>query len=234
MMGKIVSGGDVVTKTTNAILVLPAEHPVVKSKQRNPVFDSHRAASACCQCRMCTELCPRHLLGHPIDPSRFMRAVSNRNMSDTEAYLNAQYCSGCGVCETYSCMQGLSPRVLLSVAKNALKAGGIKPEPHEPSQAHPARSARFVPVERLTARLGLNKYNFATPISGYMKVKSVRLPLSMHIGAPSVAVVNEGDYVKKGQMVAKANNGLSVAIHSPIDGKVKFAGKEIIIQDCDL
>ena len=67
-----------------------------------------------------------------------------------------------------------------------------------------------------------------------MKVKSVRLPLSMHIGAPSVAVVNEGDYVKKGQMIAKANNGLSVAIHSPIDGKVKFAGKEIIIQDCDL
>ncbi len=230
MMGRIVASGDVITKTTNAILVLPSDHPVVQSKRRNPVFDAHRAASACCQCRMCSDLCPRHLLGHPIDPARFMRAIAHRNAGDTEAYLNSMYCSGCGVCETYACMQGLSPRTLLAVAKGELRKGGIKPAPHASEPVSVARDARNVPVERLTARLGLNKYDVQTPLSGEMTANLVRLPLSMHIGAPSVACVSAGDKVVKGQMVASANNGLSVALHASVSGTVKFVGNEIIIE----
>lgn len=230
MMGKIVTEADVVTKTTNAILVLPADHKVVKSKQRNPVFDAHRAASSCCQCRMCSELCPRHLLGHPIDPARFMLAIAHKNLSDTEAYVNALYCSGCGVCESYACMQGLSPRVLLDVAKREMRAGGIKPEKKEIAEIYPARDSRRVPVERLTERLGLGRYAVAAPLSGDIAVTKVRVPLNMHIGAPSVPTVKAGSSVTRGSIIAEAGKGLSVALHAPIDGTVKFVGKEIIIE----
>lgn len=230
MMGKIVTGADVVTKTTNAILVLPPDHAVVKSKQRRPVIDAHRAASACCQCRMCTELCPRHLLGYPIDPSRFMRAVSNHDARDSAAYVNSLYCSGCGLCEAFSCQQGLSPRVLLGVAKNELRKGGIKPEVREPAPIHYARDSRRVPVLRLAARLDLLKYKNSAPLSGEMTVNKVRVPLNMHIGAPAVAAVKAGDKVSKGDVIANAASGLSVNIHAPISGTVKLVGKDVIIE----
>ena len=230
MMGKLVNSGDVVTKTTNAILVLPQDHPVVRSKRRSPEIDAHRAASVCCQCRMCSDLCPRRLLGHPIDPARFMNAIAHRNVRDTEAYLNAQYCSGCGLCETYACMQGLSPRVLLDLAKRELRAGGIKPEKKEPAPVSGAREARLAPVERLTARLGLSKYPAEAPLKGDITVKSVRVPLSMHIGAPATPAVSVGNTVHKGDVIGKPGCGLSVGIHAPIDGKVKFVGKEIVIE----
>ena len=79
-------------------------------------------------------------------------------------------------------------------------------------------------------RSGLNKYDVQTPLSGEMTANLVRLPLSMHIGAPSVACVSAGDKVVKGQMIASANNGLSVALHASVSGTVKFVGNEIIIE----
>ncbi|MCI8459029.1 MAG: NADH-quinone oxidoreductase subunit J [Clostridia bacterium] len=230
MMGRIVSGGDVITKTTNAILVLPADHRIVQQKRRNPALDARRAQSACCQCHMCSDLCPRHLLGHPIDPARFMRAVSNHSATDTEAYVQALYCSSCGLCESYSCMQGLSPRNLLAVAKQQLRKGGIKPQTLVPAPVASARNARSAPVERLAARLGLGKYmRIEAPLSGDMPATRVRVPLSMHIGAPSVPAVQVGDTVQKGQVIALPANGLSVALHAPIHGRVTAVGNEIII-----
>lgn len=78
MMGRIGKGSDPVTKTTNAILVLPKDHLIVQKKMRTSAIDLKRAASICCQCNTCTDLCPRNNLGHPIDPARFMRAASNQ------------------------------------------------------------------------------------------------------------------------------------------------------------
>ncbi len=60
MMGNIGTGSQPVTKTTNAILVLPPDHYLVKKKNSNPSIEMNRAASICCQCQMCTDLCPRH------------------------------------------------------------------------------------------------------------------------------------------------------------------------------
>ena len=71
MMGRIGKGSDPVTKTTNAILVLPKDHLIVQKKMRTSAIDLKRAASICCQCNTCTDLCPRNNLGHPIDPARF-------------------------------------------------------------------------------------------------------------------------------------------------------------------
>ena len=70
MMGNIGSGSQPVTKTTNAVLVLPEEHLIVQRKRQKTSIDLKRAAASCCQCTMCTDLCPRNRLGHPIEPHR--------------------------------------------------------------------------------------------------------------------------------------------------------------------
>ena len=46
-------------------------------------------------------------------------------------------------------------------------------------------------------------------------------PLSQHIGAPAIPAVAVGDHVKKGDLVGKAAEGLSVNIHCGMDGVVK-------------
>ncbi len=125
MMGYLGARNEVVTKTTNAVIVLPHDHYVVMRKSSNVAIDMKRAMAACCQCRYCTDLCPRFLLGHPIEPHEFMRVVSNRDAKNVKPYLNSIFCSGCGLCEMYSCFQGLSPRTLISNFKSGLRAAGI-------------------------------------------------------------------------------------------------------------
>ena len=222
MMGKLVTVGDVVTKTTNAILVLPKELPLVQKKLTKTSIDIRRAMSTCCQCSYCTSLCPRNLLGHPIDPSSFMLAASTNVTNDTKPYLNSAFCSGCGLCELYSCSQGLSPRALLTATKMGLQKNGIKPAPTEGKPVHPHRDLRMIPLSRLRSHLGLDPYNVSAPMNeDTIKVKRLKIDLSQHIGAPAVAVVKKGDTVKAGQVIAAAKeNALSVCIHAPLDGKV--------------
>ena len=52
-------------------------------------------------------------------------------------------------------------------------------------------------------------------------IRKVKIHLSQHIGAPAVAIVEKGATVKAGECIAKAGNGLSVAIHSSVDGVVQ-------------
>jgi electron transport complex protein RnfC len=47
------------------------------------------------------------------------------------------------------------------------------------------------------------------------------VPLSQNIGAMSVPVVERGDEVKKGQMIAEPGGFVSIPIHAPTSGKVK-------------
>ncbi|MBA4321746.1 MAG: electron transport complex subunit RsxC [Odoribacter sp.] len=48
----------------------------------------------------------------------------------------------------------------------------------------------------------------------------VIIPLSQHIGAPALPVVEKGETVKTGQLIAKADGYVSANIHSPVSGKV--------------
>ncbi len=232
MMGSLGTPSQTVTKTTNAVLVLPKTLPLVQRKQSKVSIDIRRAMSACCQCSYCTSLCPRHLLGHPIDPSALMNAAAHNVTSDTTPYVNAAFCSGCGLCENYSCNQGLSPRSLLAATKASLRQKGVKP-PQEPEirPVEDVRDFRMIPVSRLRARLGLNPYNKSAPISEkQVKVKRLVIPLSQHIGAPAEAVVKKGDKVTDGQLIAKPKaEALSVGIHAPLSGKVTDVTKNSII-----
>jgi len=51
-------------------------------------------------------------------------------------------------------------------------------------------------------------------------VKSVTIPMAMHIGAPAIPAVKVGDCVKIGDLIAEANGFVSSPIHSSISGKV--------------
>lgn len=232
MMGRLGTENTVITKTTNAIILLPEEHKIVAKMNKNLSVEKKRASSSCCQCRTCTDLCSRHALGHPIEPHKIMRAVANNDTSDLSVFTNAAYCSGCGICENYACPQGLSPKSIIQEFKAGLRGAGIKVEKQEPAPVEEDRELRKLPVHRLAARLGLDKYDKAAPFKEELQAaKRVKIPTSQHIGAPAMPVVKKGDKVIRGQKIAEAREGLSVAIHSSIEGVVeKVTEKEIVIK----
>lgn len=223
MTGPIVGTYDVVTKTSNAVLVLPANHPVVQKKKGNAQVSLKRAMASCCQCQMCTDLCPRYLLGHPIEPHAFMRAATSGTTRDPKPFLDTMFCVSCGLCEMYSCMQGLSPRSLIQEYKTGLRANGV-PVPKGVAAAPVRRELAYrkVPVKRLQSRLGLDRYDHPAPLSEQeVTVSQVKLALSQHIGAPAQAVVKVGDAVTAGQVIGAAKEGaLSLPVHAPMDGIV--------------
>ncbi len=236
MMGSLVSQFDVVTKTTNAIVVLPKTHHVINKKTSNISIDMKRAMAACCQCRMCTDLCPRHLLGHPINPSEFMRSASSGNTQNTMALVDTMYCSQCGICEMYACGQGLSPRTLIGEYKAGLRKEGVKaPQGVNAAPVPKSRNYRRVPTYRLVTRLGLGKYDRPAPYADIKyNPKKVKVMLNQHIGVPGNLVVSEGEKVKTGQLVANVqDNALGVNIHASIDGKVSHITEKFIIIEAE-
>ena len=179
MMGNIMPGTAPITKTTNAILVLPENHYLVQRKRANTEVMLKRAAASCCQCSMCTDLCPRHLLGHPIQPHLFMRAATCKDVQDPNIFLDTFFCCSCGLCELYSCFQGLSPRTLMAEYKNGLRAAGVKAPQVQAAPVSPAREFRKAPMKRLMARLDLAKYDVSAPLQDEcVAVGSVKIPRS--------------------------------------------------------
>ena len=230
MTGRLAKKNDVVTKTTNAILVLPKDHPVIMKKKASTKINIYRAMSACCQCRMCTDICSRNLLGHPIEPHSVMRAVSKGMTSDIAAILNTAYCSQCRLCDMYSCQQGLSPGALIDVLKGEMRAKGIS-APSEPRfrGVDEQRPYKLVPMDRLIARLGVKEYNVEAPITDVkLNSKELKIALSQHIGQPAKAVVKKGDKVAGGQTLATCE-GLGADIHSPVSAKIKDITDKFII-----
>lgn len=232
MTGNIGTPGGFVTKTTNAVILLPHDHYIVQRKTVNPEIGMKRAMSACCSCRMCTDLCSRNLIGHPIDPQKFMHGISHNKVFDLKPFLDTFYCSQCGLCEMYSCMQGLSPASLIKTYRDGLRAKGIMPsKTPEFKGVNDKRNYRSVPVERLVRHLGLTKYNVETPfLEKDITSKRLVISLSQSIGAPSEAIVKKGDKVDANQMIATfPEEKLGVALHSPVKGKIIDVNDKFII-----
>lgn len=223
MTGKIVNGYDTITKTSNAILVMPSDQYIVRKRQSKISIDMKRAMSACCQCQMCTDLCPRNLLGHPIKPHAFMRASTSGSTKEVNTFMDTFYCSQCGLCEMYSCFQGLSPRTLIGQCKDSLRKNGVMP-PKEVKQKEVslARAYRGVSKERLTARLGLEKYDAKAPlVDELVETKLVKISMRQHIGAPAVPCAKKGDYIESGCVIGSVSaENLGANIHASISGTV--------------
>lgn len=221
MMGRFGADYEPVTKTTNAIIILPKNHSLVLKKNTRFTNSVARAASSCCQCQMCTDLCPRHALGHPIQPHLFMRCAANRDFQNVEPFVDTLFCSSCGLCEMFSCPQGLNPRTMMAEYKAGLRKEGVKPPTVEAGEVSKAREYRRVPEERLLARLGLGRYDKEAVLDDSIRdAQEVKILLSQHIGAPAVASVAVGDIVAIGDVIATAAEGLSVNIHASKAGKI--------------
>ena len=59
-------------------------------------------------------------------------------------------------------------------------------------------------------------------------IKSVTIPMTMHIGAPCTPVVKVGDTVKIGTLIGEMKGNISCPIHSSVSGKVTKVGDVLL------
>lgn len=64
------------------------------------------------------------------------------------------------------------------------------------------------------------QYSAHKPITEVALPKKAIIPLSQHIGAPAKPIVQKGDKVLVGQLIAEAGGFVSANIHSPVSGTV--------------
>jgi electron transport complex protein RnfC len=65
-----------------------------------------------------------------------------------------------------------------------------------------------------------NKISANASIENFPLVQTAYIAVNQHLGAPAEPVVSKGDYVKVGQLIAKANGFISANIHSSVSGTV--------------
>lgn len=218
-----------VTKKTKGLIVLPSDHTLIRKKQKPMEAAKRFNRSACEQCSMCTDLCPRHLLGHSTVPHKMMRAMAYDLPAD-ENVTAAQTCCQCNLCDYFSCPAGIHPRMANLYYMNGLREAGIKHTPKDSFTADPLRAYRQIPSARLIARLGLRKYNGPAPLEEeLLQTETVAISLHDHVGAPAAAAVREGDRVEKGQRIADVPEGaLGAPVHASVSGVVESVTSELI------
>lgn len=226
----------VVTKTTSGILVLPDDGYHARTSAIDFQRMLSRARSACIQCTSCTQLCPRHMLGHPLQPHRIMRKMamggSLQQLLNDPDIRGAQLCCECGICETYACPMGLFPRKINSMLKGELGKAGIRYQAQAQEwRPDPERENRKAPSEKVAARAGVRKYyNYEIRELVEGKPSRVEIPTKMHIGAPAVPVVSPGDRVTVGDRIAQPGEGaMGALVHASISGRVESVGERIVI-----
>lgn len=229
--GKIIPSLDSpILKTTKGILVFPKSHPLWGKFAPDLKAVLRRAVSTCCNCRECTELCPRYLLGHSMEPHNIMKVLSWRVAEEdklTEAYL----CCDCGLCENYACPMGLSPRRIAQSLKQKLIEHNV-PNPHknQPTSTRALFQFKRVPTGRLISRLGISIYDVPAPLVDVdFQPDEVVLLLRQHTGAPARPIVRVGDKVKRGDLIGDIPNGaLGAKLHASIEGVVSSITEEEI------
>ncbi len=234
MMGKVETDLDApVTKTSKGIIILNRDHPWVLSKSRRIEEMMRIGKTACCHCMLCTDLCPRYLLGHRLHPDKLMRlATYNDTCEKDEAATGAFLCCECGLCEL-ACIMSLQPWKLNQELKHRMAAVGIKNPLHEaPKKPNPFRPYRPYPIPKLVQRVGLAAYaHQEAPLIDYPgRVREVRLMLKQHLGAPCAPTVAPGDSVTRGQLVARPPEGaMGANIHASLDGRVKSVDQQSLV-----
>jgi len=210
-----------VTKTTGGLLVLPDDHLIIQRRKRSDESILNMAKTVCEQCRLCTELCPRHLIGHELSPHSLVRAMNYQHVASASTLLSALTCSECSVCESYACPVEISPMRINQLLKKQLRAQGAKYQ-GELRDADPMAEYRMVPIQRLISRLNLAPFYHEAPlVESNWQPELVTIPLLQHIGAPAEACVQIGDVVSAGQCIAQPKvDALSVAIHASIAGHI--------------
>ena len=234
-MGKIVSADTAtVTKTTKALLILPDNTEAVRSKKINVRLAVARAETACCQCTRCTDMCPRALLGYPLEPHKMVRTAMSSAIVMPKMVISATLCCGCGVCESLACNQGISPKAVINNYKALLAKNKMRYSSQADVKVAGERGYRMIPSERWASALGVLKFDRVPEYKGVVDgIFRAEISLNTHIGAPSLALVSDGDTVKRGDLIATAADGLSVPQHASLSGRVTVKTQKIIIDRID-
>lgn len=226
MMGSIVTDLDkVVTKTTAALIVLPSDHVLIKkyTDMASPERVNRIGKSACDQCTFCTELCPRYLLGHPIQPHKAMRSLTFQRGDSQESLADAHtlYCCQCNLCSFVSCPEALYPsQVCINMRKEAI-AQKKTYEGTLSNTPHPIAEYRKTPSSKLKQMLDLNRFtDEGELVNTLFTPNTLKLLLQQHIGTPSSPLVNINDKVTVAQKIATTGEALGSEIHSPANGTV--------------
>ncbi|ADK17001.1 MULTISPECIES: 4Fe-4S dicluster domain-containing protein [Clostridium] len=232
MMGPVKSDVDgYVTKKNKGFVILKKDHPLIRKKSVSIEQAKRVNRSSCEQCRMCTDMCPRYLLGHSTQPHKMMRAL-NYALKNVEEQKIAQLCCQCNLCELFSCPAGLYPKSANLYFKGKLAEQNIKYKPMKSEfTTRKSREYRLVPSKRLIARLGLHDFDRPAPMTEVqVNPEEVHIATRQHVGAPAVPIVNVGDHVELGQQIGKIPEGsLSAAIHASISGTVVECGNDFIV-----
>lgn len=240
MMGKVVGVDSPVTKTTSGVIVLPRGHYVTATKVLDVERIKRLARIACCQCSRCTDLCPRYLLGHNLQPHRIMRSLSGGGLvragaaggGRDSARLDALICSECGVCEKFACPMMISPREVNAAIKQELMSEGVRRQtPDKDYRPSDFIGQRQIPTARLVERLQIKAYDVHPEfVETDPDPERVVLPLRQHLGAPARAKVKVGDSVKRGDPIAGIPaDTLGARLHASISGRVEAVGESIAI-----
>jgi Na+-translocating ferredoxin:NAD+ oxidoreductase RnfC subunit len=189
--------------------------------------------STCDQCRDCTDLCPRYLLGHELKPHEVMRAINYGQDRPAGKVTAAVLCCECRLCEAYACPLELSPMAYYVNIKQELRAQGWRNEVHKRTdfEPHSMREYRLVPTHRLIARLGLTEWEHQDcPLDeADHRPERVSIPLQQHIGAAARPVVGVGDSVSVGDLIAEIPpDALGANLHASIAGRVRRVGETAI------
>ena len=232
-MGKIINPSTYsVTKTTKGILILPDDTQAIISKKMNIEMAIARAETACCQCTRCTDMCPRNLLGYPLEPHKMVRTAMGVAEVIPDMVLSATLCCGCGICESLACSQGISPRAVIENYKKLLAKNKLRFDLDGEYGVRPEREYRMIPSKKWISVLGVTKFDKIADFYGELKnFMRVEIPLSRHIGAPSVPAVADGDTVCEGDLIANASKGLSLPQHASISGTITLGSDKIIIDN---
>jgi Na+-translocating ferredoxin:NAD+ oxidoreductase RnfC subunit len=231
MMGPVMKDlNGFVTKKTKGFIILKKNHHLIKRKSMDIVQGKRINRSACEQCRMCTDLCPRYLLGHDINPHKIMTAL-NYSLDDGNLQSSAQLCCQCNLCELYSCPAGLYPRLSNLYFKTKLDEERVRHIPKKTDYApRKFRDYRLLPSKRLVARLGLKNFDKYAPLTEeILEPEMVFIYTGQHVGKKANPIVNKGDMVQIGQQIGVIPEGeLGAAIHSSITGTVIEVNEDFI------
>jgi Na+-translocating ferredoxin:NAD+ oxidoreductase RnfC subunit len=224
MMGALLEDlSGFVSKKSKGYIVLKNEHPLIQ-KKRIGIAQARRINRAACeQCRMCTDLCPRYLIGHDMQPHKIMRMLA-WIPEEPDAYATAALCSQCGLCSLFACPANLHPKSANLYFREMMASCGVKYAPRKKAAAaRDFRAYRLVSTKRLTRRLGLGAFDLPAPLRDEaLDTDAVSISLCSHVGVPAIPQVSVGDAVAKGQTIGVVPvDALGASIHASISGVVE-------------
>ena len=167
-------------------------------------------------------------MGYIVQPHKAMRACMLGDSAFAEKSAGAYSCSGCGICTLFACQFGLNPAGYMRDAHNLLLETGMRRAEDWKRGTQNKVQSRGIPMDRLLKRLDLEKYDKVLPFNvEILECEYVEIPLRTPAAEAAVPVVDCGQWVEKGQQIARAD-GISANIYASISGQITEITKEWI------